>query len=54
MWCRSENCWKRSSVFHILPALIYYRDSGFVEEKSLTFAWLFWQVEIGTTLDYNR
>ena len=54
MWMRSENCWKRSGLFYLLPSIYYYQDSGFVEDRSITLAWLFWQVEIGTTLDYRR
>ena len=54
MWMKSQNIWKRSSVFYITPSIFYYQDSGFIEEKSLTIAWLCWQVEIGTTLDYRR
>lgn len=51
MYFRSENCWKRSGTFYVLPSLVYYKDSGFVEERSLTLSFLFWSVEIGTTLD---
>ena len=54
MWMKSQNIWKRNSLFYITPSIFYYQDSGFVEEKSLTIAWLCWQVEIGTTLDYRR
>jgi len=51
MWMRSENCWKRSQLFYVLPSIVYYQDSGFVSDKSITFAWLWFCVEIGTTID---
>lgn len=53
MWLQTENCWKRSSVFYFFPTLYYYSDSGFIKEKTLTLAWLFWQVEVGSTIDYH-
>lgn len=51
MYTRFENCWKRSSMFYLLPSIIYYKDSGFVEERSITLSFLFWSVEIGSTVD---
>lgn len=54
MWMRSENSWKRSRLFYFLPSLIYYQDSGFVEDKSLTLAWLWWSIEVGLTIDPSK
>ena len=51
MWTRTENCWKRSQLFYILPSIVYYQDSGFLSDRSITFAWLCFSVEVGVILD---
>ena len=53
MWYKFENCWKKSRVIYILPCIVYYQDSGFVEDKSLTFSWLCFEFEVGLTIDRN-